>query len=69
MSKRNEDAKRRNANEDNLLQLEMDRFEREHNKEMKTILQEKQIAKEAMSDIRRHRLNYGKKCMKGSLSE
>ena len=55
MSKRNEDAKRRNANEDNLLQLEMDRFEREHNKEMKTILQEKQIAKEAMSDIRRHR--------------
>ena len=57
LSKRNEKAKRRNANEDNLLQLEMNRFEKEHNKEMKSILLERQIAKEAMSDFRRHRVS------------
>ena len=55
MSKRNENAKRLNTNEDNLLQLEKERFEKEHNKQMKSIFQERQIAKEAMSDIRRHR--------------
>ena len=55
MSKRNENAKRRNANQDNLLQQEMDRFEKQHNREMKSILQERQMAQEAMSDIRRHR--------------
>lgn len=55
MSKRNENAKRLNTNEDNLLQLEKERFEKEHNKQMKSIFQEKQVAKEAMSDIRRHR--------------
>lgn len=55
MSKRNEKAKRLNANEDNLLQKEMDRFEKQHNREMKSILLERQVAKEAMSDIRRHR--------------
>ena len=55
MSKRNENAKRRNANQDNLLQQEMDRFEKQHNREMKSILQERQMAKEAMTNIRRHR--------------
>lgn len=55
ISKRNENAKRRNANQDNLLQQEMDRFEKQHNREMKSILQERQMAQEAMSDIRRHR--------------
>ena len=54
-SKRGEKAKRLNANEDNLLQMEMERFKKQHNKEMKNILLEKQMAKEAMSDIRRHR--------------
>lgn len=55
MSKRSENAKRRNANQDNLLQKEMERFEKEHNKEMTSILLERQMAKQAMSDIRRHR--------------
>lgn len=54
-SKRNESAKRRNATEDNLLQLEMRRFERQHNKEMKSILIEWYRAKEAMGNIRRQR--------------
>lgn len=55
MSKGSENAKRRNVNQDNLLQMEMGRFEKQHNKEMKSILLERQMAKEAMSDIRRHR--------------
>ena len=52
-SKRSESARRRNANQDNMLQQEMDRFERQHNKEMKSIFQERQTAKEAMT--RSHR--------------
>lgn len=55
MSKRNEKAERLNANEDNLLQMEMERFEKQHNKEMKSILLERQTAKEAMNGVRRHR--------------
>lgn len=55
MSKRNEKAKRLNANEDNLLQMEMERFEKQHNKEMKSILLERQTVKEAMSGVRRQR--------------
>lgn len=52
MSTRNEKAKRLNANEDNLLQMEMERFQKQHNKEMKSIILEKQTAKEAMSGVR-----------------
>ena len=55
MSKRSEKAKRLNANEDNLLQKEMERFEKQHNKEMKNILLERQVAKEVMGDLRRYR--------------
>ena len=55
MSTRNEKAKRLNANEDNLLQMEMERFQKQHNKEMKSIILEKQTAKEAMSGVRRQR--------------
>lgn len=55
LSKRDEKAKRLNAKEGNLLQMEVERFEKQHNKEMKNILLERQIAKETMSDIRRQR--------------
>ena len=55
LSKRAEKAKRLNANEDNLLQMEIERFEKEHNKEMKNIRLERQIAEETINDIRRHR--------------
>lgn len=55
MSTRNEKAKRLNANEDNLLRMEMERFQKQHNKEMKSIILERQIAKEAISDVRRQR--------------
>lgn len=55
MSKRNEKAKRLNANEDNLLRMEMERFQKQHNKEMKSIILERQTAKEAISDVRRQR--------------
>ena len=55
MSTRNEKAKRLNANEDNLLQIEMERFQKQHNKEMKSIILERQTAKEAMSGVRRQR--------------
>lgn len=55
MSARNEKAKRLNANEDNLLQMEMERFQKQHNKEMKNIILEKQTAKEAISGVRRQR--------------
>ena len=55
MSTRNEKAKRLNANEDNLLQMEMERFQKQHNKEMKSIILERQTAKEAMSGVRRQR--------------
>ena len=55
MSTRNEKAKRLNANEDNLLQMEMERFQKQHNKEMKSIILEKHSAKEAMSGVRLQR--------------
>jgi len=55
MSTRNEKAKRLNANEDNLLRMEMERFQKQHNKEMKSIILEGQTAKEAISDARRQR--------------
>lgn len=55
MSTRNEKAKRLNANEDNLLRMEMERFQKQHNKEMKSIILEGQTAKEAISDVRRQR--------------
>ena len=57
MSTRNEKAKRLNANEENLLQMEMERFQKQHNKEMKSIILEKQTAKEAMSGVRRQRVS------------
>lgn len=55
MSTRNEKARRLNANEDNLLQMEMARFQKQHNKEMKSIILEKQTAKEAMNGVRRQK--------------
>ena len=55
MNKGNENTKRRNANEENLLQKEMVRFEKEHEKAMKRIFRGRQVAKEALSEIRKLR--------------